>query len=229
MSTALSQKQLDLFVDRSEAGLRLHLEDILRRPVALVLTENSTSMLSARIRAGVLHVRLHRMFLAADEPVLDDITSFLKHRRGSMPHFRRFLREQREQIGKKPPNRVLVRTQGKVYDLGELFLEINSEYFGGTVTAAITWGTRSARSSVRRRTLGSFSARSKTIRINPLLDRTTIPRYFIAFIVYHEMLHAAMGAPLRGARRSIHSREFRMRERCFRDYDKALAWERKKK
>jgi predicted metal-dependent hydrolase len=93
------------------------------------------------------------------------------------------------------------------------------------VNAAITWGSRSPRSSVRRRTLGSYSERSNIIRINPVLDKKTVPRYFVAFIVYHEMLHAAMGTPLRGKRRSVHSGEFRKREKFFKDYEKATAWE----
>jgi predicted metal-dependent hydrolase len=93
------------------------------------------------------------------------------------------------------------------------------------IRASITWGSGSPRCSVRKRTLGSYSERSHTIRINPVLDRKTVPRYYIAFVVYHEMLHAAMGMPLTGNRRSIHSREFRKREHLFKDYERAVAWE----
>jgi len=39
------------------------------------------------------------------------------------------------------------------------------------------------------------------------------------------MLHAVMGTPLRGKRRSVHSREFRKKEKLFKDYEKAMAWE----
>ena len=66
------------------------------------------------------------------------------------------------------------------------------------------------------------------IRINPVLDRKTVPRYFVAFIVYHEMLHASLGALLKGTRRNVHSREFRKREKLFKDYENAMAWERGK-
>jgi len=54
-----------------------------------------------------------------------------------------------------------------------------------------------------------------------------VPRYFIEFVVYHEMLHADMGTEEHEGRRSIHSREFRKRERLFEDYERAMAWERK--
>ncbi len=195
------------------------------RPVSLVLTENSSSMLSARVQGGVLRVRLHRMFLSAENRVLDEIVSFLKNRKGGMSCFHGFVRENRERIPPKPPKKVPVKTLGRFFDLRELFHETNEEYFGGEIDAVITWGSRSPRYAVRKRTLGSYSERSNTIRINPVLDRKAVPRYYVAFVVYHEMLHAAMGMTLTGKRRSVHSREFRKRERLFRDYERAMAWE----
>ena len=208
-----------------ENHLKQYLEACLNRPVSLILTKNSTSMLSARMHDGVLRVRLHRMFLNADNLVMNEIASYLKNRRGAMPHFRSFIGDNREQLSLKPPKKVLVRTAGRFHDLCGLYDEINREYFGGMINAVITWGTKSPRYAVRKRTVGSYSERSNTIRINPVLDKKTVPRYYVALIVYHEMLHAAMGTPLRGKRRSIHSGEFRKREKLFKDYEKAMAWE----
>ena len=182
-------------------------------------------MLSARMHDGVLRIRLHRMFLRAENRVIHEIASYLKNSRGPMPHFRTFIRDNRDQLGQKPPQKVALRTAGKFHDLSGLYDEINKEYFEGTVNAVITWGSASPRSAVRKRTLGSYSVRSHSIRINPVLDKKTVPRSYVAFIVYHEMLHAAMGIALKGKRRSIHSREFREREKLFKDFEKARAWE----
>ena len=211
-----------------ENHLKQYLEESLDSPVSLVLTKNSTSMLSARMHDGVLRVRLHRMFLNADSRVMSEIASYLKNRGGAMPHFRGFIHDNREQLSLKPPKKVLARPAGKFHDLCGLYDEINREYFGSAINAAITWGTRSPRYAVRKRTVGSYSQRSNTIRINPVLDKKTVPRCYVALIVYHEMLHAAMGTPLRGKRRSVHSREFREREKLFKDYEKAIAWEGRK-
>lgn len=142
-----------------------------------------------------------------------------------MPCFRRFLRENKEQIQPKPAKRIRARTAGKCHDLRQLFTEINDEYFAGKVDALITWGSRQPRTSVRKRTLGSYSEDSNVIRINPVLDRNSVPRYYIAFVVYHEMLHAALGIAKKGGRRSIHSRDFRTREKLFKDYERAIGWE----
>jgi hypothetical protein len=37
-----------------------------------------------------------------------------------------------------------------------------------------------------------------------------VPRCYVAFVVYHEMLHADMGIAMRGKRRSVHPREFKL-------------------
>ncbi len=210
----------------TESSLRRYLEERLGRPVSLFLTDNSFSMLSVRSRNSVLCVRLHRMFAAAGSQVLDEIVSFLKNKRGAMPGFRRFVRDHGEQLRKKPPNRVLARTRGRVHDLREFYDELNEEYFNDMINATITWGSSNSRNLVRKRTLGSYSERSHTIRINPVLDKKTVPRHVIAFVVYHEMLHAAVGVARQGRRRIVHSREFKTRERLFKDYEKAMAWER---
>ena len=217
--------QLALPFTHSEDSLRLYLEARLLKPVRVVLTSNSTSMLSAKLQDGTLRIRLHRMFLLAENRVLDEIGSYLKNKKGAMPGFRSFIRANKEQLCQKPPKKAVLRPAGRFHDLSGLYDEINKEYFGGMVNAAITWGTGSPRYRVRKRTLGSYSTRSHRIRINPVLDRKTVPRYYVAFIVYHEMLHAAMGISVKGQRRSIHPREFREREKLFKDFDKARAWE----
>ena len=226
MTTVKTDTQLDLFSGHSIHSLKQYLEEHLGRTVSLVLTENSTSMLSARVRGGVLLVRLHRMFLHAGSRVLEEIAVYLKKRKGAMPGFRVFVRENREKLTAKPRKKVRIKTLGACHDLRELYQEVNEEYFEGMVNAQVTWGTGGQRSVVRKRTLGSYGERSNLIRISPVLDKRTVPRYFIAFVVYHEMLHAAMGIAMDGKRRSIHSREFRRREKLYKDYERAHAWER---
>ncbi len=228
MNKDLASRQLSLLFGHTPASLQNHLERHLGKTVSLILTRNSTSMLSFRIRGGVQHVRLHQMFLSAGREVLNEIVSFLKGKKGAMPEFRRFIRGNRESLGVKPLNKIRIKTSGRFHDLQELYDEINQAYFEGKISAAITWGTGSSRFSVRKRTLGSYRERSNTIRINPVLDRKSVPRYYLSFVIYHEMLHAAMGISKKGERRSVHPREFRQREKLFRDYERAREWERGK-
>ncbi len=225
MDTGEADRQLSLTFSKSEKPLQQYLEEHLGRLVSLVLTENSSTMLSSRARDGVLRLRLHRIFMNADDEVLDEIVSYLKNKKAPMPLFRDFVLKNKAKLSVKPPRQIPLKTAGKHHDLREVYDAVNNEYFEGSISATITWGSKSPRHAVRKRTLGSYSERSHTIRINPVLDRKAVPRYFVAFIVYHEMLHAVLGSPVKGTRRSIHCREFKRRERLFREYARAMAWE----
>jgi predicted metal-dependent hydrolase len=167
------------------------------------------------------------MFLTAGPDVIDEIVSFIKKISNRIPLFRRFIGENSTLIRRKPPQKVSLNNGGRHHDLRELYREVNQEYFSGEIEAAITWGSGRARFAVRKRTLGSYSAGSNLIRISPVLDSSRVPSYFIKYVVYHEMLHVAIAIQKRGSRRCVHSAEFRCREQMFRDYDRAMAWERR--
>ena len=57
------------------------------------------------------------------------------------------------------------------------------------------------------------------------LDKTWVPRYFVSYIIYHEMLHHVIPSTHGGNRRMLNPPVFRERERMFRDCERALAWE----
>jgi predicted SprT family Zn-dependent metalloprotease len=168
---------------------------------------------------------MHRMFLQADEALIGEIALFIRRRRGRTPLIRNFIRRQSGLVKKRDPGRFRLNPAGKHYDLSELAQSVNAEYFGGKITARVTWGTARRGRAVRRRTLGSYGIHTNTIRVNPVLDRKAVPCYFVRFIIYHEMLHADMGCDEKDGRRSMHSAEFQMREKLFREYRLALAWE----
>jgi hypothetical protein len=104
---------------------------------------------------------------------------------------------------------------------------LNDVYFRGSIEARINWGPRGGRR--RRRTsikMGSYSVEDRLIRIHPSLDRRFVPRYFLEWIVFHEMLHQVHDIPVIGGRRQFHTPEFLAAEREFIQYDRARLWER---
>ena len=217
--------QLTLPFGLSEETLKDHLQKAAGKKVSLRITDNSTSMISVKIRDGVLHVRLHRMFLHADAGLLDELAEFVRGRRSKTPLIRAFIERHRGMLrkgGTRPPR---INQQGRYHDLASLAESVNGEYFGGSINASSTWGIRRRGRGVRRRTLGSYSSHTNTIRINPVLDKRSVPPYFIEFIIYHEMLHADLGVENGTNRRSVHTREFRRREKMFKRYAEAFAWE----
>ncbi len=220
-----NEDQLALPFGLSEEAMKDHLQKAAGKKVLLTLTDNSSSMISARTVDGVLHVRLHRMFLNADGGLLDEMAHFIRGRRTKTPLIRAFIERNRGMLRKCEPRRPRINQRGRYHDLASLSESVNREYFGGSIDAPCTWGIRRRGRAVRRRTLGSYSSHTNTIRINPVLDRRSVPSCFIEFIIYHEMLHADIGVGTGTKRRSVHTREFRRREKMFRRYAEALEWE----
>lgn len=211
-----------------EEKLRSFFEKAAGIHVKLTVTDNLTRVLSVRARDKAVFIRLHRVFLEAPAGVISEIADFIARRRASTPLVNGYLRRNSSFFKRRVPEGKL-NPRGVHYDLKEIFESVNKEYFDGAVAASITWGRGGRRRCARRRTLGSYSFLTGTIRINPALDSPAVPAYFIAFIVYHEMLHASMGVADGPGRRTVHSKEFRRRERLFKDFELADSWERGKR
>ena len=221
-------QQLILPFAHDEHSLRDQLQKLTGRTLCLIITDNATSMLSIRKKTESITVRLHRMFLHAGTDVCIEVADFIRKGRCNSPLLRSFIRQNSSLLKQKPPLKVKTRVIGEHYCLKTIYESLNSEYFGGTITAPITWGRGTSTQRVRMRTLGSYNVNADTIRINPLLDKRSVPAYFLEFIVYHEMLHAYLGIKNKNGRRSIHSKEFRLHEKKFRHYSKAMEWEGKR-
>jgi hypothetical protein len=196
-------------------------------PVRLSVTDNRSTMVSFRRRAGAIAIRLHHMFLAAPPPVLEAVAQFVSRRSADAGRvLDDYVMSCNHRIRRDPPARrnTAPRPRGRVYDLQAIFDRLNAEHFGGAIDARIGWGRdATGRRSIR---LGVYDHLTRCIRIHPALDRPEVPAFFVDFIVFHEMLHQAVPAKRGAARRSHHSREFRRLERSFPLYQQAVAWER---
>ena len=73
--------------------------------------------------------------------------------------------------------------------------------------------------------MGLYLIDEQLIRIHPALDQAFVPRYFVEWVVYHEMLHHVIPMPMVNGRRVYHSPEFRARERDYADFERAREWE----
>lgn len=140
--------------------------------------------------------------------------------------------EAAERLRCPPPRRRGLDLHGRWFDLLELRDEINRCYFAGALAVEITWGrerpapARRRRRRPQRRTiqLGSYTASQNLVRIHRALDRPDVPRYVVAAIVHHEMLHAAIPPVVQDGRRAVHTAEFRRRERQFEHHAAAESW-----
>jgi hypothetical protein len=216
--------------DRVTAAERLadRLSVRLRERVRLVVHDNRSTMVSYRRVGGLLHLRVHHLFLGAPEPVADALADFAATprpggRRGAGRRIDAWIRAHRQRI--QPARTAALHPGGLVHDLQAMLDRLNADHFGGAVEARIGWG-RSGRARGRRSIkMGVYLHEARAIRIHPALDRPEVPAFFVEAVVFHEMLHQVVPAEDRRGRRVIHGAEFRRRERAYPGHAEARAWE----
>ncbi|MGC4087460.1 MAG: hypothetical protein QM756_06135 [Polyangiaceae bacterium] len=201
-------------------------------PVQLAVTDNRRRMVTHTHSRGMLQVRVHMMFLGAPDRVRDALVAYVVHSdQGASQIVGDYIDQNLHRIRASRPVPGPLKTQGEVHDLVAILGDLNAEYFGGALSdVLVTWTRRTKRAPGRARKsikLGTYSAVERLVRIHPVLDKPWVPRYFVAFIVYHELLHHVVPAQRVGRRTLLHSPEFCSREREFRHYERAMAWERK--
>ncbi|HKU41819.1 MAG TPA: hypothetical protein VJR89_26865, partial [Polyangiales bacterium] len=217
-------------VDQTDcAQLEAMLRSAFSAPVRVTLTDNRRTMISLERRPQLLHVRLHHMFAAADGQTLHALGAYLATAdRSAAVHIGRYIEQHRTSIRSRTTRAVQLSAVGLHHNLLEIYSAVNAEYFASGVEAKISWSrdVPLRRRRARSIKLGSYTARDKLIRVHPALDADFVPRFFVEYIVYHEMLHQVLPPRRSGKRRSLHGAEFLERERAFAHYDAALAWER---
>lgn len=196
-------------------------------PVVLSITDNRHSIISHSFSGGVLRVRLHHMFLDAPPSVVSALVRYVTSgEREASVYVGHYIEANGARLARRSRG-VPLLAKGKRHDLLAIFQQLNETYFDGAVNALITWGKHGTKTGKRRTIkLGSYSALDRLIRVHPVLDRTWVPRYFVEYVVYHEMLHHVIPSSRGVGRRLLHPPEFLEREREFRQYERALSWER---
>ena len=205
-----------------EAILQDKLKQKIGKPVEMTITDNVSSMIYIKRNGKGYTIRLHHMFIDADNRLLDDIACYA--RTGKSKLIQKFIDEHsfliRTPAEKREPR---ISTRGEHHNLKPLFNSVNKQYFRGGASCAITWGRhrrRKGRSSIQ---LGCYDNNLDLIRINPRLDSVRVPRYFIEYVIFHEMLHSILNP----RSEKSHTKEFRDKEKTFKQYYQAAAWQKK--
>jgi len=214
----------------AEVELRRRLQRLVGKPISLVITDNRSSMVYVIPGSrGLVRVRVHHMFLDAPPEVVRALSQFIRQPNQECHQaLNAYIRSNAHRIGGRPRHKASLNLshKGFQFDLREIYDRLNHQYFDGRLRVRITWGKSNRRNRRYSIDFGSYDAAKRIIRINPALDRPSVPGFFVDYIVYHEMLHAAIGfAEAPNGRRSIHSPRFLEEEKQFRFYRSALRWQ----
>ena len=193
----------------------------------LRFNNNRSTMLSVRWEPDHVRVSLHRMFLEAPQNVMDELACYLGGTKRAVPKgVKQFMETQMQEMDySKKIDRQKLASKGVIYDLEEIYNQINRDYFEGAVDLSITWYGKPVRRTRTSVNFGLYESTLKLVKIHRLLDNPIIPDYFVEFVVYHEMLHHVCPPyyDQNGVHR-IHSPEFKEREKQFRYHRLAKEW-----
>jgi hypothetical protein len=210
-------------------ALAAKLAEIIGTPVRLHVTDNRHTVLSSKRHADRMVVRAHHMFLRGDASDWDALGKYL--RSGRKPAARAvdaFVEAHRHLLGPARERAVVARPLGRHHDLAAIMADLSERYFGGPLDVRITWGRDAPRGGRRRRRsiqLGLYTPEERLVRIHPRLDQAWVPSFFVASIVFHELLHHVTPPEHRNGKRCVHTRAFRKKERLFEHYEAARVWE----
>jgi hypothetical protein len=173
-----------------ETGLEFRITDVLEGAPSSILESLAHILMSKLLRrpSPRTHSERYRRYLNRKE-------------------MRRSLQLVKQTRGRK----FLSGPQGQAYHLQEMFEELNHTHFHGLMAQPLLgWSRRPSRVM-----LGHYDPSHNAIILSRLLDRPTVPRLAVEYILFHEMLHLRFPVEHRGARRCVHTREFKAAEKQF--------------
>lgn len=192
------------------------------------------------------YLRMNAFFGRAPEEVQGAVVAWLRsgrRARRASAVLDAWIERQIEELEERSPRRIRLVTEGKVHDLATLAKDLRSTWFPDDFGdhnewPRLTWGKAGRSRSRHSLRLGSYDYHARLVRIHRVLDQPAVPAWFVRYVLFHELLHAALDGPESGPglgensdggtpseQRLHHGPKFRSRERTFEDYRRALDWE----
>lgn len=175
------------------------------------------------LESGRLEVRISDLLEGAPAPVTEALAYILlgKLYRKEVPRAykhryrlylnRRDMRRQMHLIRQIRGRKFVSGPQGAHRNLEEIFERLNRQFFDGLLgRPQLGWSRNASRSM-----LGHFDPSHNAIVISRIFDQPDTPQLALEYVVFHEMLHLRHPVDHNGARRRVHTREFRQAEKQF--------------
>ncbi len=181
--------------------------------------------------ASVLNVRLSSFFSEAPEEVRAAVAHWLRvgrRARKSAALLDAWIETAVEQLPPAANRRISICPLGDHHDLTPIALELK-----GHPThlpeldslPAVTWGRRTRTRARRSLQLGCYIAADDLIRVHPVLDQNWVPEWFLRYVLFHELLHAALPSERGSTGRAVHHGQvFKRWEQNYPEYSRAVKW-----
>ena len=178
---------------------------------------------SIRLENGRIEVKITDLLAVAPAPIIEALAYILLSKLYRKPIPRNYNHQYRLYLNRKDVRtslhslrqnrgrKFLSGAQGQCYNLDQLFEELNAKHFFGLMARPeLGWSRRPSRTM-----LGHYDPSHHVIILSSILDRPAVPRLAVEYVMFHEMLHLKHPVDHRGARRCVHTPEFRASEKEF--------------
>jgi hypothetical protein len=178
---------------------------------------------SIRLEEGRLRIRISDLLEAAPAPVMEALAHILLGKLYRKPTPAQYAHRYRLYLNRKDIRRQthLIRQirgrkfisgpQGELHNLEEIFERLNARFFDGLLGRPLLGWSRGA----SRNQLGHFDPSHNAIVISRIFDRPRTPALALEYVMFHEMLHLRYPVDHTGARRCVHTTEFKEAEKNF--------------
>ena len=130
---------------------------------------------------------------------------------------RRDMRRQAHLVKQIRGRKFISGPEGEQHNLDEVFERLNAQFFDNLLgRPQLGWSRKPSRSM-----LGHFDPSHNAIIISRIFDQPPVPGLALDYVMYHEMLHLRFPVDHRGARRCVHTQEFREAEKRFPQWKEA--------
>jgi hypothetical protein len=197
-----------------------------RTPIPLIRVKfcrYANASAKVKLEEGELQVRIADTLAGAPDGVMEALAEILLSKLFRRPvpahcneRYRRYLnrrdvRRNLDLVRQIRGRKQVEDAQGRCYDLYRIFEELNFQYFHGLMARPILgWSPNASRSL-----LGHYDPSHNAIVLSRILDRPQTARVAVEYVLFHEMLHLRYPAEHRGARRCVHTKEFKEAEKQF--------------
>jgi hypothetical protein len=197
-----------------------------RTPIPLITVKfrrYANASAKIKLEEGVLQVLIADSLAGAPDTVMEALAEILLSKLFRRPvpahcneRYRRYLnrrdvRRNLDLIRQIRGRKQVEDAQGKCYNLDQMYEELNFQYFHGLMAKPILgWSPNASRTI-----LGHYDPSHNAIVLSRILDRPNTPRVAVEYVLFHEMLHLRYPAEHRGARRCVHTKEFKKAEKQF--------------
>jgi hypothetical protein len=225
-SAVVQVERMLLFESQEEICARVFRDLKPRTPVpqiSVAFCQFANANSFVRLENGRIELRITDVLQEAPAPIIEALVYILISKLYRKPVPRSYIHRYRLYLNRKDIRSHIARVRksrgrkmmagpgGTSYDLVEIFEDLNLRYFNGLMARPqLGWSLRPSRSI-----LGHYDPSHHAIILSRLLDRPGVPKLAVEYVMFHEMLHLRHPVEHKGARRCVHTAEFKEAEKSF--------------